>query len=48
MSDPATDEAPSTGHRSAGGIRVSMYNATSPADIEKLVGFMDSFAKNNK
>jgi phosphoserine aminotransferase len=36
------------GHRSAGGIRVSMYNATSPADIEKLVGFMDSFAKNNK
>ena len=31
------------GHRSVGGIRVSMYNAISVADIEKLVEFMKKF-----
>ena len=35
------------GHRSAGGIRVSAYNAVSPNDIRTLVSFMESFAKAN-
>lgn len=35
------------GHRSAGGIRVSAYNAVSVADLETLVKFMDAFAKSN-
>jgi phosphoserine aminotransferase len=35
------------GHRSAGGIRVSAYNAVSVEDIQALVGFMESFAKSN-
>ncbi|HEY1086856.1 MAG TPA: 3-phosphoserine/phosphohydroxythreonine transaminase [Archangium sp.] len=33
------------GHRSAGGIRVSAYNAVSVQDIEALVSFMEQFAK---
>ena len=35
------------GHRSVGGIRVSMYNAISPEDIARLVQFMEDFAKKN-
>lgn len=35
------------GHRSVGGIRVSMYNALPVAGIEKLVGFMADFKKKN-
>jgi phosphoserine aminotransferase len=35
------------GHRSAGGIRASTYNAVSVADVEALVSFMESFAKAN-
>ncbi|HEY3586122.1 MAG TPA: 3-phosphoserine/phosphohydroxythreonine transaminase [Myxococcaceae bacterium] len=35
------------GHRSAGGIRVSAYNAVSPENIRTLVTFMESFAKAN-
>lgn len=35
------------GHRSAGGIRASIYNAISPADVNTLVEFMDAFAKAN-
>ena len=35
------------GHRSAGGIRVSAYNAVSPEQIRTLVSFMESFAKSN-
>jgi phosphoserine aminotransferase len=35
------------GHRSAGGIRVSAYNAVSVEDIQTLVSFMESFAKAN-
>ncbi len=31
------------GHRSVGGIRVSMYNAMEPANIEKLVAYMGEF-----
>ena len=33
------------GHRSVGGIRVSMYNACEPADVATLVAFLDEFAK---
>ena len=33
------------GHRSTGGIRVSMYNATSPADVRVLADFMADFVK---
>ena len=33
------------GHRTAGGIRVSAYNAVSVHDIETLVAFMDRFAQ---
>ncbi|MGQ0505702.1 MAG: 3-phosphoserine/phosphohydroxythreonine transaminase [Myxococcaceae bacterium] len=36
------------GHRSAGGIRISAYNAVSVQDIKTLVGFMESFAKEQK
>jgi phosphoserine aminotransferase len=35
------------GHRSAGGIRVSAYNAVSAENIRTLVSFMESFAKAN-
>lgn len=35
------------GHRSVGGIRVSMYNALPFEGIEKLVGFMKDFQKKN-
>ena len=35
------------GHRSVGGIRVSMYNATPPEAIEDLVGFMKEFMAKN-
>ena len=36
------------GHRSVGGIRVSMYNALPLEGIEKLTQFMKEFAANNK
>lgn len=35
------------GHRSAGGIRVSAYNAVSVDNIKTLVSFMQTFAKAN-
>jgi phosphoserine aminotransferase len=35
------------GHRSVGGIRFSIYNAVSLADIQKTVDFMDRFRKAN-
>jgi phosphoserine aminotransferase len=35
------------GHRSVGGIRVSLYNAMPLAGVEKLAGFMEEFKKNN-
>ncbi|MGO8969455.1 MAG: 3-phosphoserine/phosphohydroxythreonine transaminase [Myxococcaceae bacterium] len=35
------------GHRSAGGIRVSAYNAVSPDNVRTLVGFMEDFARAN-
>jgi len=35
------------GHRSVGGLRASIYNAFPKAGVEKLVAFMDEFAKNN-
>jgi phosphoserine aminotransferase len=35
------------GHRSVGGIRASIYNAMPLAGVEKLVGFMKDFEKNN-
>lgn len=35
------------GHRSAGGIRVSAYNAVTPDNIRALVAFMEQFAKAN-
>lgn len=35
------------GHRSVGGMRASIYNAMPYAGVEKLVAFMDTFAKNN-
>jgi phosphoserine aminotransferase len=35
------------GHRSAGGIRVSAYNAVSVEDIKTLVQFMENFSKAN-
>lgn len=34
------------GHRSVGGIRVSLYNSMSVEGAEKLAGFMAAFAKN--
>ena len=36
------------GHRSAGGIRVSAYNAVTPENIKTLVAFMEKFAAANK
>jgi phosphoserine aminotransferase len=33
------------GHRSAGGVRVSMYNAVTVDNVKALVSFMDQFAK---
>jgi phosphoserine aminotransferase len=33
------------GHRSVGGIRVSLYNAVEPAWVDALVAFMGAFAK---
>jgi phosphoserine aminotransferase len=33
------------GHRSIGGVRVSLYNATTLRDAESLAGFMRKFAK---
>jgi phosphoserine aminotransferase len=35
------------GHRSVGGIRVSMYNALEPEGIKQLTEFMKAFAKKN-
>jgi phosphoserine aminotransferase len=35
------------GHRSAGGIRVSAYNAVTVDNIRTLVSFMEGFAKSN-
>ena len=35
------------GHRSVGGIRVSMYNAVTLDQVKTLVSFMDDFAKKN-
>jgi phosphoserine aminotransferase len=35
------------GHRSAGGIRVSLYNAVEPAWVDALVAFMKDFSKRN-
>ncbi len=35
------------GHRSVGGMRASIYNAMPQKGVEKLVAFMDEFAKNN-
>ncbi len=36
------------GHRSAGGIRASLYNAVTVDDVKKLVGFMDEFRARNR
>ena len=33
------------GHRSVGGIRVSLYNAVEPAWVDELASFMEEFAK---
>jgi phosphoserine aminotransferase len=35
------------GHRSVGGIRVSMYNAVKVSDVQTLADFMNDFAKRN-
>ncbi len=35
------------GHRSVGGLRASIYNAVSIADVQKLCGFMDEFRAKN-
>jgi phosphoserine aminotransferase len=35
------------GHRSVGGVRASIYDAVRLADVQKLVDFMDGFAKKN-
>jgi phosphoserine aminotransferase len=35
------------GHRSAGGVRASLYNAVSPDDVKTLASFMEDFAKRN-
>ena len=36
------------GHRSVGGIRVSMYNALSVDDVQTLCTFMHDFQKRNQ
>ena len=33
------------GHRSVGGVRVSLYNAVEPAWVDALAGFMEEFVK---
>jgi phosphoserine aminotransferase len=33
------------GHRSVGGMRVSLYNAVEPSSVETLVGFMREFQR---
>lgn len=35
------------GHRSAGGMRASIYNAVEPSDVEALVSYLRDFAKRN-
>jgi len=35
------------GHRSVGGIRVSLYNAVEPEWVDELARFMKDFAKRN-
>jgi phosphoserine aminotransferase len=35
------------GHRSVGGVRVSLYNAVEPAWVDELARFMKDFAKQN-
>jgi len=35
------------GHRSVGGMRASIYNAMPYEGVEKLLSFMEEFAKNN-
>ena len=35
------------GHRSVGGMRASIYNAMPKEGVEKLIAFMEDFAKNN-
>jgi phosphoserine aminotransferase len=35
------------GHRSVGGIRVSLYNAVTPEWVKTLTAFMSDFAKQN-
>lgn len=36
------------GHRSAGGMRASIYNACPPASVEALVAFMKEFERSNR
>jgi phosphoserine aminotransferase len=36
------------GHRSAGGMRASLYNACPKASVEALVGFMKEFERTNR
>jgi phosphoserine aminotransferase len=36
------------GHRSAGGMRASLYNACPPESVEALVGFMKEFERGNR
>jgi phosphoserine aminotransferase len=33
------------GHRAAGGMRVSLYNAISLDDVKVLASFMDAFSR---
>jgi len=35
------------GHRSVGGIRISIYNAVSLEDVRKMVDFMGQFRKSS-
>ena len=35
------------GHRSVGGMRASIYNAMPYEGVEKLIAFMEKFAKEN-
>ena len=35
------------GHRSAGGVRASLYNAVSPEDVRTLTSFLEDFARRN-
>ena len=35
------------GHRLVGGLRASIYNAMPKAGVEKLIEFMDDFAREN-